>query len=290
MSTRAWVRSQDWLLWGAVGFALVGTAHAEYTLAVATGVNQWVALAVPGALDLYVVRAIRSGRDVFLAVLAMVAANVAAHLVVAGVLAVDWRLISAVGALPPLILWRVYALRRTRTRKELLWDVPVDGVPDTDTGADTVDAWRSRDCMDPQVCMESDKCPECDPAVTAPAAYTWDQDYLPAGWVAEYKADTPSADPVSADPSDQVEGVSATDTVLQIPLPPGYEPDTVVLNGGTPLKETDTPYLGSLKAYLDTVEEMGTQVTLRGCMAFCNVGQDRARRLLGHAGYPREAQ
>jgi hypothetical protein len=282
MSKRDWVRSQDWILWGAVGFALVGTAHAEYTLAVATDVNKYVALAVPGALDLYVIRAIRSGRDVFLAVLAMVAANVAAHLVNAGVLAVDWVLISAVGALAPLILWRVYALRRSGHT------VPVADTPVLAT--DTVDAWRSRDCMDPQICMDTDMCPECDPANTAPAAYTWDQDYLPAGWVAEYKADTPPADPVSATPSDQVEGVPVADTVLQVPLPPGYEPDTAVSDKEPVLRASDTPYLGSLRAYLDTVEEMSTQVTLRGCMGFCNVGQDRARRLLRHAGYPKEAQ
>src|SRR5688572_2029148 len=63
----------DWILWGAVGCALVGTAHSEWSLAVAVGAHPWVATVVPGALDLYVVRALRMHRDVFLAVLAMVA-------------------------------------------------------------------------------------------------------------------------------------------------------------------------------------------------------------------------
>lgn len=115
---------RDWVLWGALACTLVGTAHAEYTLAVATGVHPWVAACVPGALDLYVIRALQVRRDVFLAVLVMCAVNVASHLVTAGVLTVDWALISAVGALAPLVLWRVHALWHTRTRKELLWDVP----------------------------------------------------------------------------------------------------------------------------------------------------------------------
>lgn len=105
-----WVRD-DPILAGALGCALVATAHAEYTLATATHVHPWVALAVPGALDLYVIRALMQRRDVFVAVLAMVAANVTSHLIVAGELTVKWQVISAVGALAPLILWRIYALK-----------------------------------------------------------------------------------------------------------------------------------------------------------------------------------
>lgn len=127
--------AKDWVLWGALGCVLVGTAHAEYTLAVATGINQWVAASVPGALDLYVIRALQVRRDVFLAVLAMVAVNVVSHLVSAGELRVDWRIISAVGALAPLILWRIHSLwyQRSRTRSEILWDAPApaEGTPGT---------------------------------------------------------------------------------------------------------------------------------------------------------------
>lgn len=125
---------KDWILWSALGCALAGTAHAEYTLAVAAHFNEWVALAVPGALDLYVIRALQQRRDVFVAVLAMVAANVAAHLVVAGVLPVEWPVVSAVGAVAPLIVWRVYALKYTRTRQELLWGLEAGAGPE-DTGA-----------------------------------------------------------------------------------------------------------------------------------------------------------
>lgn len=102
----------DWILWGALGCTLIGTAHAEYTLATATGVHWFVAASVPGALDLYVIRALQMHRDVFASVLAMVVINVASHLVTAGVLPMHWGLISAVGALAPLVLWRIHYLWR----------------------------------------------------------------------------------------------------------------------------------------------------------------------------------
>lgn len=105
-------RRKDWILWGALGCTLVGTAHAEYTLATATGVHGFIAASVPGALDLYVIRALQVHRDVLAAVLAMVVMNVASHLVTAGVLPVHWGLISAVGALAPLVLWRIHYLWR----------------------------------------------------------------------------------------------------------------------------------------------------------------------------------
>lgn len=106
----------DWILWGALGCTLIGTAHAEYTLATATGVHWFVAASVPGALDLYVIRALQVHRDVLAAVVAMVVMNVASHLVTAGVLPVHWALISAVGALAPLVLWRIHYLFRTQVQ------------------------------------------------------------------------------------------------------------------------------------------------------------------------------
>ncbi len=49
----------DYLKWGALLFALVATASAEYESAGRSELNQWVAAAVPGALDIYTVRALR---------------------------------------------------------------------------------------------------------------------------------------------------------------------------------------------------------------------------------------
>ncbi|MFE2812633.1 hypothetical protein ACFXGG_19630 [Streptomyces nigra] len=100
----------DYLKWGALLFALVATASAEYELARAVGFNQWVAAAVPGALDIYTVRALRAHRDVLAAVAALIAVNAASHLVAVGLLPVDWPLVVAVAAIAPLVLWRVHRL------------------------------------------------------------------------------------------------------------------------------------------------------------------------------------
>lgn len=139
---------KDWILWGALGCALVSTAHAEYTLATAAHFNEYVALAVPGALDLYVVRALQQRRDVFVAVLAMVAANVTSHLIAGGVLGVRWPVIAAVGAVAPLIVWRVYSLKYTRTRSELLWDLKAGEMStpalETSTEPECTCSWWSR--------------------------------------------------------------------------------------------------------------------------------------------------
>lgn len=130
MSTRT---RADWILWGALGCTLVGTAHAEYTLATATGVHWFVAASVPGALDLYVIRALQVHRDVLAAVLAMVVMNVASHLVTAGVLPVHWALISAVGALAPLVLWRIHYLWRLSTDVPGAEGTSGEDVPSTGT-------------------------------------------------------------------------------------------------------------------------------------------------------------
>lgn len=196
----------DYVLWGALACTLVGTAHAEYTLAVATGVHPWVAACVPGALDLYVIRALQVRRDVFLAVAVMCAVNVASHLVSAGVLRVGWELISAVGALAPLVLWRVHSLWHTRTRKELLWDVPagtrelVESAPapePTDPSAAPDEPHSEANAPEPDPAPEPPKCEhgwpldwectECTPApdetdsdAPAPDEDDTDAEFMPA--------------------------------------------------------------------------------------------------------------
>ncbi|MFF9285237.1 hypothetical protein [Streptomyces griseosporeus] len=102
--------NRDYLKWGALAAALVATASAEYDLARAVGFNQWVAAAVPGALDIYTIRALRAHRDVLAAVLALILVNSASHLVTVGLLPVDWPLVVAVAAIAPLVLWRVHRL------------------------------------------------------------------------------------------------------------------------------------------------------------------------------------
>lgn len=114
-------RARDWLGAAATLFALAVTFNAEYEIAIAVHINPIVAYAVPGALDVYVLRALQVKRDVFLTVLAMVAVNAASHLVTAGVLAVSPALIVAVSAIAPLVLWRAHVLRHEVSTKPERW-------------------------------------------------------------------------------------------------------------------------------------------------------------------------
>lgn len=90
--------------------ALVGTASAEYALALATGFNRGLAACVPAALDIYALRAFRAHRDVPAVVIALILVNAAAHLVSAGFLPVSTVLIVVVSSIAPLVMWRVHAL------------------------------------------------------------------------------------------------------------------------------------------------------------------------------------
>lgn len=104
---------RDPLMWAALAAALVVTASAEYELARACGFGQLVAGAVPAALDIYAVRALRAKKDVAATVIAMIVVNALSHLVGAGLIPVNVPLVVAVSAIAPLVLWRVHALRVT---------------------------------------------------------------------------------------------------------------------------------------------------------------------------------
>jgi hypothetical protein len=104
------VRQRDILAWGALAMAIIGTASAEYGLADAAGWGR-VAFALPGCLDIYVVRALRAHRDMAAAVVAMILVNAVAHLISAGLLPVSVPVVVGVSAIAPLVLWRVHALR-----------------------------------------------------------------------------------------------------------------------------------------------------------------------------------
>lgn len=107
-----------WLTRGALIAALVGTASAEYSLAVACGFAPWFAWCVPASLDLYVMRALRAGREVSAVVIAMVVVNAASHLVSSGMVAMSPGLVIAVSAIAPLVLWRVNALQADPPERE----------------------------------------------------------------------------------------------------------------------------------------------------------------------------
>lgn len=266
--TRTWQRvRQDPVLAGALAFALVATAHAEYTLATATHVHPWVAIAVPGALDLYVVRALAKGRDVFVAVALMVAANVTSHLIAANVLVVGWEVISAVGALAPLLLWRVHALGRVQSPECTALDEPgPESAPDSIecTPALAPSAPHSDDAFGPALLWG--------PAHSGDAPVGYHQDacdglHPPRVACSEHTALAPSA------PAFVPAEWSAP--VLHLPTSPEY----------TALMPGDEDYLAEAEAYVSTTPEP----SVRGFMKIMRaadrgIGQKRAERLLEHLG------
>ena len=130
---------RDWLKLLALAFALVATATAEYELALAVGFNRWIAAAVPGALDVYVVRALRVHRDVAPAVVAMIAVNAVSHLVTARLLPVSVPIVVAVSAIAPLVLWRVHTLREVQQPAPMAAEQPLSSPLDILTEADPDD-------------------------------------------------------------------------------------------------------------------------------------------------------
>lgn len=137
------------LEWAALGCAIVSLSYTEWSLAVAAGAHPVVAVSVPGALDIYAIRAMRTRRHVPYVVCAMVGVNALSYLVHAGVVPVTWPVLVIVSAIAPLVFWAVHSLGHgdhvpdlAERRKRLLWDVPMDAELDTpghgwDTPSDT---------------------------------------------------------------------------------------------------------------------------------------------------------
>lgn len=271
---------KDWLLWGCAGFALAATYHAEYTLAVAAHFNEYVALAVPGALDLYVLRALQQRRDVFLAVLAMVAANVASHLIAGEVLRVGWPVISAVGAIAPLVLWRVYSLKHTRTRQELLMGVEAGAVSaPAHPVAPAHESWCGLTHPDGGECSEYGYPPTPD---TIPS---WMDEEYPLSAPVPYEKGAPMnvETPWAAVRGAEEYEWKVTSTSELPPLPPEYAPGVPEYPMPTEeeweaLTAADREYLGEANEYVHS----SASHTLAGLRAALGIGQARATRLIKH--------
>ncbi|WP_328920134.1 transfer protein spdA [Streptomyces sp. NBC_00208] len=96
-------------------------------LAVTHGVSGWPSYAVPLAIDLFVVWAVRSCRDVVLAVAVAVSANVAGVLTAEPLGDVDTWVSAALHAVFPLTLWRMHRPARSLVSAEA--PVVADPVP-----------------------------------------------------------------------------------------------------------------------------------------------------------------
>ncbi|MEV6212125.1 hypothetical protein [Kitasatospora sp. NPDC051914] len=120
------MKRMDFLSWLSMLAAVAVSAHGEWTLGIVCGFHPVVAAGLPLALDTYVLRALRAGREVLPAVLGMMATNAASHLVAADVVEAGWPLIAAVSSIAPLVLWRVHVLahRVAETEQSPAAEVP----------------------------------------------------------------------------------------------------------------------------------------------------------------------
>lgn len=260
MSTRT---QGDWILWGALGCTLVATAHAEYTLATATGLHWVVAGAVPGALDLYVIRALQKHRDVLPAVLVMVAANIASILVAQGVLPLHWGLYSAVGALAPLLLWRVHYLWRVQAKASTAAGAVSAPVLEASTPTGTDADWLP-DFLAEQVhpVLELSECRLSEPLFRLPDVLCGE---CGGPWGEHKEVQRKLA-------------LRAASAPALPPLPPEYAPEYAAPEDV--LSAADYEYTGSAHAYLEECTEAGRTPSIRGLKEFGHMSQDRAKRLL----------
>jgi hypothetical protein len=116
---------RTWLTRLSLAAGIAFTATAEYHLARTLGAAPFIAVMLPVAIDAYVVAALRWFRalDVCLSLALMSAAQVAAHALEAGVIAVSFDLVVVVSLLVPVALWRTHALARSEH------DVPAEVPP-----------------------------------------------------------------------------------------------------------------------------------------------------------------
>ncbi|GLV74989.1 hypothetical protein Shyhy02_29890 [Streptomyces hygroscopicus subsp. hygroscopicus] len=98
----------DLVRYAALAAAMVISFAVERDLALSHGVPVSVAPAVPVAIDLFMIWAVRSGRDVALSVAVAVAANVAGVLTTESLSAVATWVSAGLHAVFPLTVWRMH--------------------------------------------------------------------------------------------------------------------------------------------------------------------------------------
>jgi hypothetical protein len=132
----------DWSPRVALGAVIGLTATGEYSLAQLAGWYAGIAWLLPLGIDVYVVQALRRHRDVFPALILMVAANAVYHLAAAGLFGVradshgalkpEWWLIASVAAIAPWVMLRIH---RITAPPKPLREHPMEAPADSDSGA-----------------------------------------------------------------------------------------------------------------------------------------------------------
>ncbi|MGW0814957.1 DUF2637 domain-containing protein [Streptomyces viridiviolaceus] len=115
----------DLVRYAALAAAMVISYATQRDLALAHGVPESVAPAVPVAVDLFMVWAVRSRRDIALAVSVAVAANVAGVLTTESLSAVDTWVSAGLHAVFPLTVWRMHRQESSERLPEPLSSAPI---------------------------------------------------------------------------------------------------------------------------------------------------------------------
>jgi hypothetical protein len=140
----------DLVRYAALAAAMIISFATQRDLALAHGVPVSVTPAVPIAIDLFLVWAVRSRRDISLAVSVAVAANVAGVLTTESLSAVSTWVAAGLHAVFPLTVWRMHR----QESPQRLSETSPDAAPDTvardrtagaQNGAESADSWPPDD-------------------------------------------------------------------------------------------------------------------------------------------------
>jgi hypothetical protein len=135
----------DLVRYAALAAAMVISYATQRDLALAHGVPESVAPAVPVAIDLFMVWAVRSRRDIALAVSVAVAANVAGVLTTESLSAVDTWVSAGLHAVFPLTVWRMHRQESPERPSEASAGAPAGNDPNTAPEKRPEAVWPSDD-------------------------------------------------------------------------------------------------------------------------------------------------
>lgn len=161
--------------WVALYAAIALTASGEFELAALVGFPSWIAWALPTAIDVYVVQAMRRHRDVAGALVLMVATNAVYHLAASGLFGVTgaglpaWWLVVLVAAIAPVIVWRVHRITEPRDAepKVPLSDPAVDSSPASPVTEEPAVTDNSTEPVAPTTSTEAPPVVDPEPTVVA---------------------------------------------------------------------------------------------------------------------------
>jgi len=131
--------------------SMIISATTQYGLAVAHGIPEYAALTVPMAIDCYLIWAVRTRRDIVLAVLVSVATNIAGVLTAEELSAVGTWVGAVLHAVFPVLVWRMHRTPADSDRTPV--EVPQEVIPEPQ--AEPMEPDTSADAAGPETPVQS---------------------------------------------------------------------------------------------------------------------------------------